>query len=430
MFNPNDTKKKQLLIKVFVGIGIAVVVVGFTALSSGEKRAEFVKQQEAKAKIEATTLVSEDDLVKTNWIGNVSTDVDIVREDAQKILKENDLLKKRLDALEKLIKNANQNNQNNQINNTETNQTKKDIKNGLYFGMDNGTKSDNFVGKQEENSGLFKDFPKPYQDNVILKPKEKTESQLTKMSGDMLSIVTTNAIEEEEKKEEEKKEEVEYLPTGTISKVLLLNGFDAPTMSQAKTNPLPILMKVTDLSILPNRFKYDLAECFIMGEGYGDLSSERVYIRTNNLSCVTNNGNQIDIPFKGMVTGEDGKAGLRGRVVSKQGAALARTIIANFVSSVGTAFGNQGQSITDSLSSLTGQTTTTTSDLNAKDTLKAGAYNGLAGGANKLAEFYLKLADQTAPVIEIDSKRRVEVISTSRTKLTINPQFEEKKDDK
>lgn len=216
----------------------------------------------------------------------------------------------------------------------------------------------------------------------------------------------------------QKKEVTDYIPTGSISKVTLLNGMDAPTMAKAKTDPIPVLMKVNDLSILPNKYSYDLKECFILGEGYGDLSSERVYIRTNNLACISNTGKTIDMPFKAMVTGEDGKAGLRGRVVSKQGAILARTIMANFVSAVGTAFGNQGNTIIDSISATTGlNTSTTTNNNTTSETFKAGMYQGMASGANKLADFFLKLADQVYTVIEIDANRNVEIITTSKTVL-------------
>ena len=161
-----------------------------------------------------------------------------------------------------------------------------------------------------------------------------------------------------------------------------------------------------------------LALRLTLGEGYGDLSSERVYIRTNNLACISNSGKTIDMPFKAMVTGEDGKAGLRGRVVSKQGAILARTIMANFVSAVGTAFGNQGNTIIDSISATTGVSTSTNTNTNTtSETFKAGMYQGMASGANKLADFFLKLADQIYTVIEIHANRQVELISTSKTVL-------------
>ena len=52
-------------------------------------------------------------------------------------------------------------------------------------------------------------------------------------------------------------------------------------MTQAKTNPLPVLMRVVDTSVLPNSWQYDIKDCFITGEGYGDLTSESAYIRTN-----------------------------------------------------------------------------------------------------------------------------------------------------
>ena len=41
----------------------------------------------------------------------------------------------------------------------------------------------------------------------------------------------------------------------------------------------------------------------------------------------------------------------------------------------------------------------------------------MASGANKLADFFLKLADQIYTVIEIDANRQVELISTSKTVL-------------
>jgi conjugal transfer pilus assembly protein TraB len=216
------------------------------------------------------------------------------------------------------------------------------------------------------------------------------------------------------------------LPTGSITKVMLLSGFDAPTMTQAKTNPLPILMKVIDMSILPNKFKYDLRECFIMGEGYGDLSSERAYIRTNNLSCVTTTGKHIDMPFKAMATGEDGKIGLRGVVVTKQGALLARTIIAGFLQGIGESFSQSKQ-----FSVIGGsETTQGVTDMNMGEALNYGAAGGLTTASEKLADFYLKMADQVAPVIEISAQREIELITTGITKFEFIEEKEDKKDEK
>jgi conjugal transfer pilus assembly protein TraB len=130
--------------------------------------------------------------------------------------------------------------------------------------------------------------------------------------------------------------------------------------------------------------------------------------------------------FKGMISGEDGKIGLRGNVVTKQGAMLARTVIAGFVGSVGEAFEQQGQSVTDSILG-----TTTTSAIDGAEALRSGVYGGIGKGAEKLADFYLKMADQTAPVIEISAGRTVDLINTAPIEFKIleNSKKEEKRVD-
>ena len=190
---------------------------------------------------------------------------------------------------------------------------------------------------------------------------------------------------------------------------------DAPTMTQAKSSPLPVLLKVTDLSILPNFFKYDIIDCFLMGEGYGDLTAERAYIRVNNISCITDKRQHIDMALQGAVSGEDGKLGLKGEVVTKQGALLARTLIAGFLQGVGESFANQNQIVTSGW----GGTTTTKAEQTAQESIQAGMFQGMSNAAEKLADFYLKMADQIAPVIEISAGREVNVVVTSMTELKV-----------
>ena len=100
-----------------------------------------------------------------------------------------------------------------------------------------------------------------------------------------------------------------YVPSGTFFRVVLLGGIDAPTGGESQTaNPHPVLMRVADMAQLPNRVRQNFKECFITGTGYGDLSSERAMIRTEQLSCVDKDGKAIDIAIKGWIAGEDGKA--------------------------------------------------------------------------------------------------------------------------
>lgn len=222
----------------------------------------------------------------------------------------------------------------------------------------------------------------------------------------------TVAVKKTESIHREKKN-LDLLPTGSIIKATLVNGMDAPTMSQAKDNPLITHMIVRDLAILPNKYTYDIHQCFILGEGYGDLSAERVYVRTNSLSCITNQGEHIDFDVKGYVAGEDGKIGMRGVVVSKQGAVIARAIVAGFVDGVGKAFSQVGNTVQVTPYG----TTTTNSDISTSELAKKGMYSGVSSGANRLADFYLKLADQVFPVIEIEAGREVDIVITNKKEM-------------
>ena len=76
----------------------------------------------------------------------------------------------------------------------------------------------------------------------------------------------------------------------------------------------------------------------MLGSGYGDISSERAYLRLESLSCVLNNGEVVDATIKGYVVGEDGKAGLRGRLVSKQGQVLANALMTGIIAGIGQGF--------------------------------------------------------------------------------------------
>lgn len=196
-----------------------------------------------------------------------------------------------------------------------------------------------------------------------------------------------------------------YMPSGSFTRAVLLGGLDAPTGGQAQRNPQPVLLRLTDNAILPSQFRFRVKECFVVGAGYGDISSERAYIRTEALSCVTNDGQAIDVPIKGYVAGEDGKAGMRGRLVSKQGQLLANALVAGVASGIGHAF--QQSATTFSVSPL-GSTTT----VNQGEQLTAGIGTGVGKALDRLAQYYITLAEKVFPVIEIDAGRSVDVVIT------------------
>jgi conjugal transfer pilus assembly protein TraB len=186
---------------------------------------------------------------------------------------------------------------------------------------------------------------------------------------------------------------------------VLLGGLDAPTGGQSQRNPQPVLLRLVDHAVLPNAFRGQVKECFVVGAGYGDVSAERAYIRTESLSCVTRSGAAIDVPVKGYVAGEDGKAGMRGRLVSKQGQILANALLAGVASGIGTAF--QQSATTVSVSPLG-----TTGTVDPGKQLQAGLGTGVGKALDRLAQYYITLAEKVFPVIEIDAGRTVDVVLT------------------
>ncbi|MCU0842957.1 MAG: TraB/VirB10 family protein [Thiobacillaceae bacterium] len=201
-----------------------------------------------------------------------------------------------------------------------------------------------------------------------------------------------------------------YLPAGSFVRAVLLAGLNAPTGGQAQSNPHPVLLRLVDHAQLPNQFRLKTKDCLIVGSGYGDLSSERAYIRTESLSCVSASGEALDLPIKGYVAGEDGKAGVMGRLITKQGQVLANALIAGIGSGLGQAF--QQSASTTSTSPLG-----STSTVKPGEELKAGISSGVGKAMDRLAQYYISLAEKLYPVVEVDAGRLVDVVITKGAML-------------
>lgn len=194
-----------------------------------------------------------------------------------------------------------------------------------------------------------------------------------------------------------------FLPAGAFAKAVMLSGLDAPTGGLAKTNPQPVLLRLLDHGTLPNRFRSRIQECFVTAAGYGDLASERAYLRLEKLSCVLRSGEILEASLKGFVTGEDGKAGLRGRVVSKQGQMIAQALIAGVA-------GGIGSGVAQSFTSLSTNALGNVQSIDPGKIAQYGVANGFASALDRISQWYLERANEIYPVLEVDAGRRVEVV--------------------
>ncbi|HID24539.1 MAG TPA: conjugal transfer protein TraB [Planctomycetaceae bacterium] len=222
----------------------------------------------------------------------------------------------------------------------------------------------------------------------------------------------TSGTTPDKKPEKEKKENVVYLPPSFVE-ADLISGFAAPTMEAAKSEPIRTFLRLRDLAILPNEVKQDLKGCFVIAEGYGNLADERAHLRLLTLSCIARDGaSVINEKVKGFVVDEDGKIGLRGRVVTKAGALLARSFIAGFLEGFGEAYSQSAYSLT---TTAAGELKT----LNPGEATRAGVGKGISSAARNISQFYLAMARQAFPVIEVGAGKRVVVVFDEGVELHI-----------
>ncbi|WP_448216883.1 TraB/VirB10 family protein [Endozoicomonas sp. 2B-B] len=206
------------------------------------------------------------------------------------------------------------------------------------------------------------------------------------------------------------------LPAGSLLSGQLITGLDVPTGQGARREPYPVLIRIKASAILPNRYRTNVRECFVLASGYGDLSSERAYLRSETLSCILKYNDKeevIERPLEGYIAGEDGKAGLRGRLVSKQGQVMAKAAMAGFLSGISEAFDTKPVPVLSVIPNQNGQIQSPfQSGLKGSQALQSSLIKGSNKALEKLADFYLQLADQMVPVIEISAERKVDLILT------------------
>ncbi len=195
----------------------------------------------------------------------------------------------------------------------------------------------------------------------------------------------------------------------------LINGMDAPTNQGARREPFPATLRIDKEAILPNQYRADVRECFVVIGGYGDLSSERAYLRSETLSCVREDGGVIESLLDAYAVGEDGKAGVRGRLVSKQGQIIAKSMMAGFLGGLSKAFDiNPIPAINTNPSNQTSYQSVFSNDL-----FQGAAVKGASQALDRIAQFYIDMAKDIFPVIEVDAGRQIDLIVTRGVTLQL-----------
>lgn len=195
-----------------------------------------------------------------------------------------------------------------------------------------------------------------------------------------------------------------FVPAGTFVRAVMLGGADASTGVNSQSNPTPVLLRLLDSGILPNRQRSHLKDCVATAAAIGDISSERGLMRLERLSCVSPNHREvIELPVEGTVFGPEGKNGVRGVPLWREGALLKRAFIAGTLS--GFSEGIASQYTTSSISPSGAVNT-----INNADIFKFGAAQGVSNAMDKIADYNIRRADQYHPVIQLSAGTIVDVV--------------------
>lgn len=204
------------------------------------------------------------------------------------------------------------------------------------------------------------------------------------------------------------------LPAGAFASVALLNGLDAGTSQATQANPMPVLLDILDQAVLPGAAKYKLKSCFVLGNGYGEMSSERVYVRISRLSCVDKKERiALSEEIAGYLVDSDGKLGMRGVVTDKLSTKVGKALLAEFARGLSGVMGTAQSNVLNNLS-----TGTTTQSLSGSAALRASGLAGAQAAMSQLADFYLKEAQSMFPVITVDAGRKGTIVFTSSVNLS------------
>jgi conjugal transfer pilus assembly protein TraB len=194
-----------------------------------------------------------------------------------------------------------------------------------------------------------------------------------------------------------------YIPAGSYAKAVLLSGVDVSVGVSAQANPQPVLLRLVHRGSLPNHFLGKMRDCRIVAAASGELSSERAQFRLEKLSCIDTQGRVIETDVDGYISGEDGKNGMRGRLVMRDVEVLKRGFLGGLLSGLGKA---TSQSFNKTSISPFGAINT----VDSADIFKQAGSEGAGNAFELMARYNIQRAEQYQPVIQISAGREVTVI--------------------
>jgi conjugal transfer pilus assembly protein TraB len=201
-----------------------------------------------------------------------------------------------------------------------------------------------------------------------------------------------------------------YLPPNSFASARVIVGVDAAAGVNSQTDPLPVVLRVTGpaRSVLQNGklLTTKIQGCLINGAARGELSSEKVYVKLQKMTCPQPGGRYAVSEVKGFIA-FGGKTGVRGRVVSREGSLVSQAFIAGLVGGIGKGFAANSNSF---LQGSNVQVNGKRQQLGMGDIAQGGIGNGVGEAGDMVSKYLIERAEQYQPVIEMPTGVDVEIV--------------------
>lgn len=201
-----------------------------------------------------------------------------------------------------------------------------------------------------------------------------------------------------------------YLPPNSFATAKVIVGVDAAAGVNSQTDPLPVVLRVTGpaRSVLQNGklLTTKIQGCLINGAARGELSSEKVYVKLQKMTCPQPGGRYAVSEVKGFIA-FGGKTGVRGRVVSREGSLVSQAFIAGLVGGIGKGFAANSNSF---LQGTNVQVNGKRQQLGLGDIAQGGVGNGVGEAGDMVSKYLIERAEQYQPVIEMPTGVDVEIV--------------------
>lgn len=209
-----------------------------------------------------------------------------------------------------------------------------------------------------------------------------------------------------------------HLMTG-LTQAFMITGAYAPAFDSGQEEPLPVLFQAEGDILIANDDTQTIDKCFLIGSAKGNMNSETADIRLVKISCSLGEGTKkVEGNISGWVIGENGIPGVQGELLHKNGAWLSKTFVAGFLETFANALGN-----TDSTEIVIGTDSKSKNKVGVgtavSENAQSAAYGGLSTVFGRLGDYYIKMAEQIFPVIEVKGGRTVNILLKGGESFTV-----------